>query len=158
VASERAGQRVMQSITQYLEQRLKLRVNRDKSAVGRATKRPFLGFAFFSRDGQIKVRLAPKARHPAQARGPGRNARSWGVSMDRRIRELNRFTIGWTNYFALAETPSVFDELDEWLRRRLRQIRWKEWKRPRTRWRNLRTLGTPEQKAREWAFSEKGYW
>ena len=78
--------------------------------------------------------------------------------MDRRIRELNRFTVGWTNYFALAETPSVFDELDEWLRRRLRQVRWKEWKRFRTRWRNLRALGIPERAAREWAGSQKGYW
>jgi group II intron reverse transcriptase/maturase len=158
VASERAGQRVMQSITQYVEQRLKLRVNHGKSAVDRATKRPFLGFAFFVRDGQIKVRLDPRARQRAKARVRELTARNWGVSMDRRIRELNRFTVGWTNYFALADTPSVFDELDEWLRRRLRQIRWKEWKRPRTRWRNLRALGIPEQKAREWAFSQKGYW
>jgi group II intron reverse transcriptase/maturase len=158
VASQRAGQRVMQSITQYVEQRLKLRVNHAKSAVDRATKRPFLGFAFFVRNGQIKVRVDPKARQRAKARVRELTARNWGVSMDRRIRELNRFTVGWTNYFALADTPSVFDELDEWLRRRLRQIRWKEWKRPRTRRRNLRALGTPERAAREWAFSQKGYW
>ena len=158
VASERAGQRVMESITQYVEQRLKLRVNGDKSAVDRATRRPFLGFAFFTRDGQVKVRLDPKARQRAKERIRKLTARNWGVSMDRRIRELNRFTVGWTNYFALAETPSVFDELDEWLRRRLRQVRWKEWKRLRTRWRNLRALGIPERAAREWACSQKGYW
>jgi group II intron reverse transcriptase/maturase len=158
VRSERAGQRVMQSITQYVEQRLKLRVNREKSAVDRATKRPFLGFAFFTRNGQIKVRIDPKARERAKARVRELTARNWGVSMDRRIRELNRFTVGWTTYFALADTPSVFDELDEWLRRRLRQIRWKEWKRFRTRWRNLRALGMPERAAREWALSRKGYW
>jgi RNA-directed DNA polymerase len=158
VASERAGQRVMQSITQYFEQRLKLRVNRDKSAVDRATKRPFLGFAFFVRDSQVKVRLDPKARQRAKARVRKLTARNWGVSMDRRIRELNRFTVGWTNYFALADTPRPFEELDEWLRRRLRQVRWKEWKRPRARRRNLRALGIPERAAREWAGSSKGYW
>jgi group II intron reverse transcriptase/maturase len=158
VASERAGRRVMESITQYVEQRLKLRVNRDKSAVDRATKRPFLGFAFFVRDGQIKVRLDPKARQRVKERVRKLTARSWGVSMERRIRELNRFTVGWTNYFALADTSSVFDELDEWLRRRLRQVRWKEWKRYRTRLRNLRTLGIPERAAREWAGSRRGYW
>jgi RNA-directed DNA polymerase len=158
VRSERAGQRVMQSITQYVEQRLKLRVNRDKSVVDRATRRPFLGFGFFVRDGQIKVRLDPKARQRAKERLRKLTARSWSVSMERRIRELNRFTVGWTNYFALAETPSVFEELDEWLRRRLRQVRWKEWKRPQARRRNLRALGIPERAAREWAGSSKGYW
>jgi RNA-directed DNA polymerase len=158
VGSERARQRVIESIAQYVEQRLKLRVNRRKSAVALATRRPFLGFGFFVRDGQVKVRLDPKARQRAKDRLRKLTARSWGVSMERRIRELNRFTVGWTNYFALADTPSVFDELDQWLRRRLRQVRWKEWKRFRTRWRNLRALGIPERAAREWACSRKGYW
>ncbi|MCA1680541.1 MAG: hypothetical protein LC777_17120 [Actinobacteria bacterium] len=66
--------------------------------------------------------------------------------MERRIEEINRFTVGWTNYFALADTPSVFEGLDEWLRRRLRQVRWKEWKRPRTRERQLKKLGIPSER------------
>jgi hypothetical protein len=77
--------------------------------------------------------------------------------MERRIRELNRFTVGWTAYFAYADTPRPFADLDEWLRRRLRQVRWKEWKRYRTRRRNLRALGIPERAGREWAGSRKGY-
>jgi group II intron reverse transcriptase/maturase len=158
VRSERAGQRVIESIAQYVEQRLKLRVNRRKSAVAPATKRPFLGFGFFVRDGQVKLRVDLDARKRAKDRVRRLSARNWGVSMERRIRELNRYTVGWTNYFALAETPSVFAELDEWLRRRLRQVRWKEWKRYRTRRRNLRALGIPERAAREWAGSRKGYW
>jgi RNA-directed DNA polymerase len=158
VESERAGQRVMQSITQYVEQRLKLRVNRDKSAVDRATRRPFLGFGFFYRAGQVQVRIDLKARQRAKDRVRKLTSRSSGVSMDRRIRELNRFTVGWTNYFALADTPRPFEDLDEWLRRRLRQARWKEWPRYQTRLRNLRALGIPDHAARQWAGTRRGSW
>ena len=158
VASERAGQRVMASITQYVEARLKLRVNRRKSAIAPATKRPFLGFGFFVRDGQVKVRVDPDARKRAKGRLRRLTARSWSISMEERIRLINRFTVGWTAYFAYADTPTPFVELDEWLRRRLRQVRWKEWKRYQTRRRNLRALGIPERQAREWAGSRKGYW
>jgi RNA-directed DNA polymerase len=158
VRSERAGQRVMESISRYVELRLKLRVNRDKSVVDRATKRTLLGFGFFSRGGEVKVRVDPRARKRAKDRLRRLTARNWGVSMERRIREINSFTVGWTAYFALADTPSPFEQLDEWLRRRLRQVRWKEWKRYRTRRRNLRALGMSERDAREWAGSRRGYW
>jgi RNA-directed DNA polymerase len=156
--SERAGQRVMVSITQFVERRLKLRVNRPKSAVDRGTKRTLLGFGFFRREGEVKVRVDPKARQRVKDRLRKITSRRWGVSMERRIRELNRLTVGWTAYFALADTPRPFSDLDEWLRRRLRQVRWKEWKRTHTKRRNLIALGIPEQKAREWAGSRKGYW
>jgi RNA-directed DNA polymerase len=158
VRSQRAGQRVMESTSQFVERRLKLRVNREKSVVDRSTKRTLLGFGFFHRGGEVKVRVDPKARKRAKDRLRRLTARNWGVSMERRIREINRFTVGWTAYFALADTPRPFEDLDEWLRRRLRQVRWKEWKRYRTRRRNLRALGIPERSAREWAGSRKGYW
>src|SRR5450432_3079342 len=90
VASERAGQRVMESVTQYVEQRLKLRVNREKSVVDRATKRPLLGFGFFARGGEIQVRIDPKARKRAKDRLRQLTARTWGVPMDRRIFAINR--------------------------------------------------------------------
>jgi group II intron reverse transcriptase/maturase len=158
VRSRRAGERVMQSITRYVEQRLKLRVNREKSVVDRATRRPLLGFGFFVRGGEVKVRIDPKARSRAKDRLRQLTARTWGVPMERRIHAINRFTIGWTAYFALADTPSILEELDEWLRRRLRQVRWKEWKRPSARRRNLIALGIPPRNAREWAYARKGYW
>ena len=104
------------------------------------------------------MRIDPNARKRAKDRLRRLTSRKWGVSMERRIEEINRFTVGWTNYFALADTPSVFEGLDEWLRRRLRQVRWKEWKRPRTRERQLKKLGIPRRDAREWAASTKGYW
>jgi RNA-directed DNA polymerase len=158
VGSERAGLRVMASTTQYVEQKLKLRVNREKSAVAPATKRPFLGFGFFYRDGEVKVRIDPKARKRAKERLRRLTSRRWGVSMERRLHAINRFTVGWTAYFAYADTPRPFRDLDEWLRRRLRQVKWKQWKRYRTRRRELRALGIPERPAREWAGSRKGYW
>jgi RNA-directed DNA polymerase len=158
VHSRRAGERVMQSVTRYIEQRLKLRVNREKSVVDRAVKRPFLGFGFFARGGEIKVRIDPKARQRAKDRLRQLTARSWGVAMERRIDAINRFTVGWTAYFQLADTPSVLEELDEWLRRRLRQVRWKEWKRPSGRRRNLIALRAPPGKAYEWSYTRKGYW
>jgi RNA-directed DNA polymerase len=158
VASERAGMRVMQSIARYVEKTLKLRVNHRKSAVDWASRRPFLGFAFARRGGEVQVWLDPKARSRAKDRLRALTSRRWGVSMERRIAEINRFTVGWTAYFSLADTPWPFIELDGWLRRRLRQARWKEWKRVRTRRRNLQALGMPEREAREWAGTKKGYW
>jgi RNA-directed DNA polymerase len=158
VRSERAGQRVLDGTTRFVEQRLRLRVNRGKSAVVPALESTLLGFGFFDRGYGVRVRVDPKAWKRAKDRLPRLTGRRWGVSMERRIREINRFTVGWTAYFAFAETPSLFESLDKWLRRRLRQVRWKEWKRPQTRYQNLRSLGIPARDARQWAASRKGYW
>ena len=159
VRSRRAGERVMQGITQYIEQRLKLRVNRQKSAVAPAVERPLLGFEFFrDKAGKVRVTVAPKALKRAQERIRQLTTRNWSVSMERRIKDLNRFTVGWTAYFSFADTFLPFDGLDKWLRRRLRQVRWKEWKRAPTRYQNLRALGVSDRDARSWAASQKGYW
>jgi group II intron reverse transcriptase/maturase len=158
VRSRRAAERVMGSTCEFIERRLKLRVNRGKSSARSAFSATLLGFGFLKRKGEIKIRIDPKARKRAKDRLREITSRRWGVSMRRRIREVNRFTVGWTAYFSLADTPRPLSDLDEWLRRRLRQVRWKEWKRYRTRRRNLRALGVPERKAREWAASRKGYW
>lgn len=158
VASERAAARVLESVTDFVERRLHLRVNRAKSGIAPATRRGLLGFGFFARDGQAVVRLDPKAKDRLKARLRDLTDRHHAIAMPRRIVLVNRFLAGWTAYFALAETPSVFVEFDQWLRRRLRQVRWKEWKRPATRWRNLIALGIPVGKAHQWANSRRGYW
>jgi len=158
VSSERAGQRVMASITQYVEQRLKLKVNREKSVVDRAMKRPLLGFGFFYGGGEIKVWVDPKRLKRAKERLRHLTSRRRGVSMERRIEEINRYSVGWTAYFCFADTPGVFERLDKWLRRRLRQVRWKQWKRVRTKRRRLIALGIPGGDAHKWACSRKGYW
>ncbi len=148
----------MESTCAFIERRLRLRVNRGKSSVVSAFRATLLGFGFLRRGGEVKVRIDPRARKRAKDRLRRLTSRRWGVSMERRIRELNRFTVGWSAYSALADTPRPLSDLDQWLRRRLRQVRWKEWKRYRTRRRNLRALGIPERSAREWAGSRKGYW
>lgn len=158
VTSERAAQRVLDGITVYVERRLHLKVNAAKSGVSPATVRGLLGFGFYRRDGRIRVRLGPKTKTRLRARLRELTDRHRSIAMPTRLALLNRFLAGWTAYFALAETPSVFDEFDEWLRRRLRQVRWKEWKRFAARRRNLRSLGIPDWQARQWAASRKGYW
>jgi group II intron reverse transcriptase/maturase len=159
VASERAGQRVMESVMRYVEQRLKLKVNREKSVVDKASKRALLGFRFHVRgSGEVRVLVDPKARERAKDRLRRLTTRKWSVSMQRRIMQINRFTMGWTAYFALADTPRPFEDLDRWLRRRLRQIRWKEWKRVRTKVRHLMAAGIPRKDALNWGHSRKGYW
>jgi hypothetical protein len=105
VANERAGQRGMESITHYVKQRLKLNVSREKSVVDRAVKRPLLGFGFMWRRGEVIVRIDPKARSRATDRVRQFTSRRWGVLMERRIDESNRFTVGWTVSFSLATRP-----------------------------------------------------
>lgn len=159
VRSERAAHRVLDSITTVIERRLKLKVNRGKSKVVAASVMTMLGFGFyFARDGKVKVRLDPTALKRLKMRIKRMTSRRWSIAMDERIAMLNRYITGWMGYFRLADTPWVFGQVDKWLRRRMRQIRWKEWKRYAARYRNLRALGITERNAREWAGSSKGYW
>ena len=159
VRSERAAVRVLDGVTDFVEGRLALTVNRDKSAITTASSAGLLGFAFyFLAGGKVGVRVHAKARKRVKERIRQLTRRRWSISMPERVERLNRFIAGWMAYFGIAETRSVFDELDEWLRRRLRQIRWKEWKRFAARRRNLIALGIRPDQAREWAASSKGYW
>lgn len=158
VKSERAGHRVLDGITTFIEHRLKLKVNAGKSGIDSAFKRGLLGFGFFRRKGEVRVRIDSKAKKAMRARIRRLTSRTWGISMKVRMAALNRYIRGWTAYFALADTPSVFDEFDEWLRRRLRQVHWKQWPRVFTRYRKLRALGIPVDKAWQWAKSQKGAW
>ncbi len=158
VASERAASRVLDGVTAFVEQRLHLRVNHAKSGIAPATVRGLLGFGFVRNAGHVRIRLERKTRQRVKARLRQLTDRHRSIAMPVRIALLNRFIGGWSAYVALAETPSVFDELDEWLRRRLRQVRWKEWKRYKARRRNLVALGIPDWQARQWAASRRGYW
>ncbi|MFT4417318.1 group II intron reverse transcriptase/maturase [Fredinandcohnia humi] len=155
--SKKAGERVMNSITRFLEQKLKLKVNREKSAVDRPWKRKFLGFSFtFNKE--PKVRIANESIKRIKAKIRELTSRSNPIPMEVRIEKLNQYLTGWCGYFALADTPSKFKEFDEWIRRRLRMIEWKQWKNPRTRVRKLKGLGVSNQKAHEWGNSRKKYW
>jgi RNA-directed DNA polymerase len=157
VGSRRAGGRVMDSLTWFLKERLKLTVHPKKSAVDRPWKRKFLGFSMTAQR-ECRVRVAPQAvkRFKEAMRekfreGRGRNLRAFLESLKPKLR-------GWASYFSVAETRKVFEDLDQWLRRKLRCMEWRKWKKPRTRLRKLIALGLDRGRARESAFNGRGPW
>lgn len=159
VRSERAGQRVMESVKQFLTKRLKLKVNEAKSAVAKPQERKFLGFSFLVIPGkEPKRRIAPKAidRFKERVREITRKAR--GVSTEAMIEELARYLRGWRGYFGFCETPSVLDTLDSWVRRRVRHAFWRQWKTRRKRLAELLRLGAKPDLATRTAGSQCGPW
>ena len=132
-----------------MEGKLKLKVNREKSAVDRPWIRIFLGFSFLS-DSGATIRLAPKTLERFKERVRAVTARTRPVSMEQRIQELNRSITGWTGYFHIAAAKKRCEMLDRWIRRRLRMCLWKQWKRVRTRYRELRALGVPDIMSTLW--------
>lgn len=157
VRSRRAGLRVMDSVRRFVEGRLKLRINLQKSAVDRPWRRKFLGFSF-TWEREPRVRIAPRSLKRFKDRVRQLTARRWSISLEERIKRINTYLRGWIGYFRLADTPTVLQALDEWVRRRLRMCLLKQWKRPATKRRNLVALGIPEDWARLISGSRKGYW
>src|SRR5712671_3084655 len=143
VASERAGKRVMQSVTGFIRRRLKLKVNETKSAVARPQDRKFLGFSFTG-GAEPKRRIAPKALLRCKQRVRELTRRTRGISVEQMTKELARYLRGWKSYFGYCQTPSVLHGLDQWIRRRLRSVIWKQKKR-RCSWRlaNSPALSVP---------------
>jgi group II intron reverse transcriptase/maturase len=158
VRSERAAQRVFESVCGVIERRLKLKVNREKSSIRHAAQATLLGFGFFFDGPRVGIRIAPKAVQRLKDQLRMLTRRRWSVSMDYRIGRLNRLITGWVAYFRLAQRVSVLGRLDGWLRRRLRQIRWKEWKTAAAKRHNLRIRGISETEARKWAGVSRRYW
>jgi group II intron reverse transcriptase/maturase len=158
VRSKRAGERVLESIKSFLEDKLKLKVNEIKSAVDRPWKRKFLGFSMYRGKDRVGIRLAPETIKRVKKRLREITSRSKAEKISDRIKSINAYLGGWIGYYALAETPSVFQEIEGWLRRRLRMCVWKQWKRVRTRYRELRALGLPERAVHIMANARKGYW
>lgn len=158
VKSRRAGDRVMASVTQFIEQRLKLKVNRDKSAVDYVHRRKFLGFSFYWTKGEYRIRVDAKSIKRLKDKLRLLTSRRMGWSMNARIYRLNQVIRGWVNYFSLADMRRHCLSLDEWLRRRLRMCYWKQWKKVKTRIANLIRLGLSVRKAREYGNTRKSYW
>lgn len=157
VRSQRAGERVMASLTHFLEGKLRLKVNRGKSAVDRPWKRQFLGYTVTN---QRAPRLTPALQSIQRAnarlrqithQGRGRNIRQV-------IRAINQFTRGWIGYFRLATVPHAFEVLDQWLRRRLRKILWEQWRKPKPRYRKLVARGVDAERARKATATGRGAW
>lgn len=157
VRSKRAGLRIMESVTSFIENRLKLKVNREKSAVDRPWNRKFLGFSF-TRGKDPKMRVSKESVKRLKQRIRELTSRRHSMKMSDRLRRLNRYLTGWLGYYQLVDTPSILAQIDAWIRRRLRMIRWKEWKTTSARQKNLVRLGIKKAKAWQWANSRKGYW
>ncbi len=157
VRSRRAGERVMGSVTRFLERRLKLKVNREKSAVARPWQRKFLGFSVTNHR-EPKRRIARQSLKRFKQRVRWMTRRSCGRSLRAVVEELARYMRGWGSYFGFCETPSVLEGLEGWIRRRLRCLVWKQWKRGRTRYRQLRRRGVSAADARRRAGSADGLW
>ncbi|NEP18608.1 MAG: group II intron reverse transcriptase/maturase [Leptolyngbya sp. SIO4C1] len=158
VRSQRAGERVMQSISRFITQRLKLKINQQKSAVARPQERTFLGFSFTGGRHPHRKQIAPESLRRFKRRVRQLTRRSRQISLEERIQRLSVYLRGWKAYFGLAETSSVFRDLDSWIRRRLRCIVWKQWKTYRRRKRELIKRGVRESLAFAAAWSNKGPW
>lgn len=128
VKSRKAAERVMASIRRFLEKELKLKVNKEKSAVDRPWKLKFLGFSFYLKNGEARVRVHPKSVNKLKAKLKEVTGRSNAMSMEERIIRLKQVITGWVNYFGIAEMGRLAKGLDEWLRRRIRMCYWKRWK------------------------------
>jgi RNA-directed DNA polymerase len=157
VRSQRAGERVMTSIEQFLAKRLKLKVNKAKSAVAKPSVRKFLGFSFIGGK-QPRRRVAPQAIDRFKARVRELTRRTRGKSPGQIVEQLARYLIGWRGYFGFCETPTVLRKLDQWIRRRLRAIIWKQWKHGRNRYAELRRRGVGRDLAAQSAGSPHGPW
>src|SRR5450432_1347106 len=157
VKSERAGQRVMNSLRHVITSRLRLRINENKSAVARPYQRKFLGFSFTSHK-KPKRRVAPQAIRRFKERIRKLTSRMRGRKLRDVISELNSYLNGWRGYFGFCETPSVLRELDGWIRRRLRCYLLKQWKTIARRRSELRRLNVPQKWARNLSCSSKGAW
>ena len=156
--SKRGAERTLANIIPFIEGKLFLKVNREKTVVGYVKNIKFLGYTFYVYQGKGRLRVHPKSLTKMKESLRVLTSRSNGWGNDKRKAKLKQFITGWVNYFKLADMKSYLMNLDAWLRRRLRMIIWKQWKRVRTRLRNLINLGIPKHKAYQFANTRKGYW
>ncbi len=157
VRSRRAGQRVMASVTKFLEKKLRLQVNRSKSAVARPDDRKFLGFRLTS-GAEPQRLISPQALQRFQARVRELTSRTRGVSIEQMVGSLRPYLLGWRGYFGFSQEPLVLRNLDARIRRRLRMMIWRQWGNGHTRYVNLRRLGVPHMRAAIAAGSPTGWW
>jgi RNA-directed DNA polymerase len=156
VRSQRSAQRVFASVKRFLTQRLRLVVNEEKSSVRPALGCEFLGFTFIGK--RVTIKVAPKKLKAFKQRIKELTGRSRGISMTRRLTDLNRYIRGWVGYFGLARQFEEIADLDGWLRRRIRMCYWKQWRLPRTKVKHLVALGVSLGMAIKHAISRKKYW
>jgi RNA-directed DNA polymerase len=157
VRSKEAGQRVMASLEQFLKERLRLKVNREKSVVGRPWKRSFLGYST-TMEMKPKLKVSRESEKRAKGELKARFQRGRGRSLAKVIEDVNQFTRGWVAYYREAQVKRVFEETDEWLRRRMRWLLWRQWKKPRTKAKKMIAMGLDKQRAWQSAMNGRGPW
>ena len=156
VGSEKAAERVKESVTEYIETQLKLRVNRDKTQVSQGRLSSLLGFSFYRNKGQWEVRIAHKSLKRIKEKIRAKTKRSDPSNAENKVKKLEAVIEGWVNYFRIARAKRAMRALDEMVRHRIRTGIWKQWKYPRTRIRNLRKLGASQRNAERWGNSSWG--
>lgn len=156
--SKRSAERTLKNILPYIEGKLFLKVNRNKTTVDHVRKVKFLGFSFYQYKGKGRVRIHPKSVEKMRKKIRELTSRSNGWGDDYRKQRLKQYITGWVNYYGIADMKVLMERTDEWYRRRLRMLIWKQWKRVGTRMKNLRKLGIPKWKAYEYANTRKKYW
>jgi len=156
--SRRSAERVLNNIIPFIEKKLFLKVNREKTVVDYVGKVKFLGFSFYQMKGKTRIRIHPKSVAKMRCKVKEFTSRSNGMGNEHRATKLRRYIMGWINYFKLADMKSLLLQTDEWMRRRIRMIYWKQWKRVGTKFKMLKSLGFREQKAWEFANTRKSYW
>ena len=156
--SKRSSERTLRNLLPYIEGKLFLKVNTEKTSVAQISKIKFLGYSFYSYKGKCQLRVHPKSVLKMKGKLKELTSRSNGWGNERRKESLKQYIVGWVNYFKLANMKGLLKETDKWYRRRLRMVIWKQWKRTRTKLRNLIKLGINKFKAWEYANTRKGYW
>lgn len=156
--SRKAAERTLESITSFIEEKLFLKVNRDKTVVAKFSEVKFLGYGFYRYKGECRFRVHPKSIKKMKARVKAITGRSKAIPNVERPKILARFIKGWINYFKLADMKTTLVDIDQWMRRRIRMIYWKQWKRVRTRLKMLQLYGISKGKAWEFANTRKSYW
>ena len=158
VKSRRAAERVMANCTKFLEDKLKLKVNRKKSQVGSPLRLKFLGFSMYKTGKKAGIRPHSKSIKRFKNKIRELTSRKQARSVELILKRLKRYTVGWLGYYSIADMESRIKSLNEWIRRRIRQIYWKQWKKIKTKHDNLVKLGIDNENAWKWANSRKAYW
>lgn len=156
--SKRAAQRQYERVSKFIEGKLKLKINKDKTKVSKLSEVKYLGYTFYSGKGGCRFRVHPKSIKKLKDKIRLVTGRSNGMSIDNRKIKLNQIIHGWVQYFKLADMKAIMKTIDEWLRRRIRMITWKRWKKVKTKFVSLQKLGVAREKAWEWANTRKSYW
>jgi group II intron reverse transcriptase/maturase len=156
--SKRSANRTLKNIVPFIEKKLFLKVNREKTTVDYVGWIKFLGFSFYQYKGEARVRVHQKSIIKMKDRIRELTSRSNGWGNDKRIEKIRSYVTGWVNYFKIADMKKLLSQIDEWMRRRIRMVFWKQWKRVGTRFKMLKALGNSKQKAWEFANTRKGYW